>query len=438
MLSNVMSEAMISSDSLGITMEYHEWIEPRNFQDDPDFLGKVFATRLRESGHESTLCALATEVWTRQQVTSGHSVNDGLKALLDVREPFFGKRNVLYRVRMPDKLLWMARLYNSLRNKSAIQDQTQRHVNQSLLFESEVASMRFIKEKTKIPVPAVYGYDTTHNNALGTPYIFMEFIPGKPYPFPFDARGPVKDRQLLKIHAQLTNFAWQLLKNPFDKIGQLRFSPYQGAQMAVGPIVDRKDRIYGPFTSSKAFYEKRARTVHDSETCRGSSEASSETEDSIGSAALHVLAAKHAGVARFNTGPFILQHADLHWQNLLFDEECTIVGVIDWEWTQTVPLDSFNILPFNFASKMLPYQLNNVDRDQQILLHLFGALSETEGIDIERHVIEHLVSLQNSQHRQIVQYLDEYNWPEARKKHSNHFREIVFKSQHLSFATVPD
>ena len=171
----------------------------------------------------------------------------------------------------------------------------------------------------------------TYANALGTPYIFMEYIPGKPCPFPFSGQRPIKDDDLIKIHAQSTTFAWQLLKHPFDKIGQLRFVTGEERGVAIGPIVDRKERLYGPFTSSRTFYQGCAKTVYAFETRRHLSGEDSTVNDSLESAALHVLAAEHAGKECFDSGPFILQHADMHWQNLLFDEQCMIVGVIYWE-----------------------------------------------------------------------------------------------------------
>lgn len=310
-------------------MEYTDWLKPRPFQDDPGFIGKVFATQNRESGLEEVICHLATETWINQQTQLGHQLDRSQEAVLDTDELWFGKRKVLYRLRMPDNSLWMARLHNKLYNKTAVTDHTTRITNQKLLFESEVATMQFIRENTQIPVPKVYGYDFTYTNVLGTPYIFMEYIAGKAYPFPFSEQRPIKDDDLVKIHTQLTSFAWQLSKQPFDKIGQLRFATGEERDVAIGPIVDRKERLYGPFTSSRTFYKERAKIVYEFEKCRHSLGEDSNVEDSLESAALHVLAAGHAGKEYFNSGPFILQHAEMHWQNLLFDEQCTIVGVID-------------------------------------------------------------------------------------------------------------
>ncbi|KAJ5689501.1 hypothetical protein N7462_003893 [Penicillium macrosclerotiorum] len=406
--------------------EYKNWITPRPFQDDPGFIGKTFAAQIRESGLEERICDLASRRWTDL-----HPWLDGAGqiAKLDNSEPQYGKRNVLYRLRMPDNTLWMARLHNPLNIKPTDPDYTQRVANRLFLLESEVATMIFVKENTQIPVPGVYEYDLTYTNALGTPYIFMEYIPGKPYPFPFNDQRRIKDRDLLEIHRQLTKFAWQLAEKPFNSIGQLRFASEPG-KVTVGPIIDRKDRIYGPFESSRSFYRKRAQIVYNFEKGRQEAEGSSDVSDGMDSAALHVRAAEHAGKESLDTGPFFLQHADMHWQNLLFDDECKIIGVIDWEWAQTVPLDSFNILPWNFASKMLPFDSGNVSRHQNISYGTFRALSEPECSTLKHQkAIDDMIAFQGSQRQQIARYLDDYNWPESRRKHYDHLSELIHETK---------
>ncbi|KAI0117880.1 hypothetical protein GGR51DRAFT_500433 [Nemania sp. FL0031] len=409
-------------------MEYTDWIKPRPFQDDVGFIGKVFATHIRESGLEKIICRLATETWIKQQMKRGHQFDRSQEAVLDADELWFGKRKVLYRLRMPDNSHWMARLHNALNTKTAVTNHTTRMANQMLLFESEVATMQFVRDSTQIPVPEVYGYDLTYENELGTPYIFMEYIAGKAYPFPFSEQRRIKDDDLIKIHAQLTNFAWQLSKHPFDKIGQLRLAAGGERGVAIGPIIDRKERLYGPFTSSRAFYRERAKVVYEFETQQPSLPTGEDlrVKDSIESAALHVRAAEYAGQECFDSGPFLLQHADMHWQNLLFDEQCTIVGVIDWEWTQTVPVDSFNLLPWNFASKMLPYRAENVDRHGQNSIQQFKALSGGVGSTaIEQHVLEAMISFQGSPLQYISRCLEDYNWPETRRRHFNRLKELI-------------
>ena len=119
-----------------------------------------------------------------------------------------GKRNVLYRLHMPDDTLWMVRLHNPLVQKSTVTDLNIWASNDRLLIESEMATMRYVRQHTAIPVPEIYGFDFSYENPLASPYVFMAYINEKPFPFPFQQRGCIHDRDILKIHPQLVNFNW--------------------------------------------------------------------------------------------------------------------------------------------------------------------------------------------------------------------------------------
>jgi hypothetical protein len=44
--------------------------------------------------------------------------------------------------------------------------------------ESEIVTMKYIKQYTSIPLPIVHGFDLDLTNAVGAEYIFMEALPG--------------------------------------------------------------------------------------------------------------------------------------------------------------------------------------------------------------------------------------------------------------------
>jgi isoamyl acetate esterase len=44
-------------------------------------------------------------------------------------------------------------------------------------------------------------------------------------------------------------------------------------------------------------------------------------------------------------GPFPLCHLDLHYGNLLFDDDYNLTGVLDWSQAQTVPLERLAVCP---------------------------------------------------------------------------------------------
>lgn len=46
------------------------------------------------------------------------------------------------------------------------------------IMQPEVMAARFLKRKTKIPVPTVCGYDITFDNEIQSPYIMMEMLRG--------------------------------------------------------------------------------------------------------------------------------------------------------------------------------------------------------------------------------------------------------------------
>ena len=414
-------------DLLNLLMQYTDWVKPRPFQTDAGFLGKIYAAQIRGSDLEKAICTVATEIWSRRMTAHRHQVNN---AVYDTLEPYMGKRNILYRLRMPDDTLWMARLRNPLIKKSAVVDEAERIANERMLLESEIATMIFVKRKTQIPVPEVYGYDTTYENLLGTPYTFIEYMPGKPYPFPFTEVGIAKEYELAKIHMQLTHFVWQLSEHPFNQIGQLHFASDDGIDVTVRPIIDRKDRKYGPFKDSQKFYRKQAKAVYEYEVLTNrallkAGPSAGDSSESVESAALHVKAAAYAGAERFRHGPFILQHVDLHWQNLLLDDDCTVVGVIDWEWAQTVPVDSSQLLPFNFITKMLPLVPANVSRHKKISARFLQVLAEMGDASLERGIIDEIVSFQDSPQKQISQYLQCYNWPKVRRQHFERLQMLV-------------
>ena len=55
----------------------------------------------------------------------------------------------------------------------------EQQLTESLLLDSEITTMHYVREKSNIPVPKVYGHDTSFSNSLGHPYMFLELVPGR-------------------------------------------------------------------------------------------------------------------------------------------------------------------------------------------------------------------------------------------------------------------
>jgi aminoglycoside phosphotransferase (APT) family kinase protein len=320
-----------------------------------------------------------------------------------------GKSNVVFRLRMPDATLWVARLRNPLVQKSVIADKALREQYQRNLLESEIATMVYIKRKTKIPVPEIYTYALDRKSTLGTPYIIMECINGRPYPHPFDERNVMTDNDIIKVHNELVSATAQLASLSFDKIGMLRFDKSEPDGIRIDSIVDRKGRSYGPFSNSKEFFVTRARIVHDGEKNAKAS------MDQLETALLHMQAAQHAAHPDFMKGPFPIKHNDLHWQNVLFNSKCESVGIIDWEWAHTVPVESCTVLPFNLASYVRPKCAHPPEEFEDRAVRSFREKVPNCAVN----------EVQGTRQRQIVACLDRYNWQDVRKNHAPRLKELI-------------
>ncbi|OAA58100.1 Protein kinase-like domain protein [Niveomyces insectorum RCEF 264] len=107
---------------------------------------------------------------------------------------------------------------------------------------SEVATLRYIRQNTTIPVPEVFHYNSSYTNDIGTPYILMSKAPGRPlaaaWTWPthtldvpqLDTRRiggspspprPLKDSGKSSIMRQLGGYAAQLYPCRFQAIGSL-------------------------------------------------------------------------------------------------------------------------------------------------------------------------------------------------------------------------
>ncbi|KFY37547.1 hypothetical protein V494_04712 [Pseudogymnoascus sp. VKM F-4513 (FW-928)] len=100
------------------------------------------------------------------------------------------------------------------------------------LLDSEVATMKYIKENSSIPVPEIFDYSSTKLNAIEMPYILMGKAPGTqlqdfrwdPHPPEnriFRQRQHISQIQKEKVMRQLGGVASQLLNLRFDKLGSL-------------------------------------------------------------------------------------------------------------------------------------------------------------------------------------------------------------------------
>ncbi|KAI9644430.1 hypothetical protein NHQ30_006451 [Ciborinia camelliae] len=139
------------------------------------------------------------------------------------------------------------------------------------LLESEVATMKFIKENSKIPVPEIYDHCSTSSNPIGVPFILMSKAPGiplsnyawnnepSPSPPPSSIRkhrnGIRKPKPVLskshkeKIMRQLGNIRRELANLTFKGIGSLFLVKKDCESRDSGLSVKMNDDAYPTATS---------------------------------------------------------------------------------------------------------------------------------------------------------------------------------------------
>ena len=72
-----------------------------------------------------------------------------------------------------------------------------------------------------------------------------------------------------------------------------------------------------------------------------------------------------------NHGPFVLAHTDLRWSNIIVDktDPCLIRGIIDWEFTSSIPRQFF-VPPFWLAARHVNSVIETTYEISYTLLHL--------------------------------------------------------------------
>lgn len=247
-----------------------------------------------------------------------------------------GAYNLVFEIIFDDGISWIARV----RSASAMQVVSQELVFESPkykqhIMESEVATMKYVRDHTTIPVPEVYAFDTSTTNPAKSPYILMECIHGWRTPLKLqDLPNPV----LCKILDQLANVLVQLSLLQFPKIGYLRDDSPGGYR--IDAMLDRKGKQVGPFSSAAEYYRWRA-----DQPLNRSNESLVDLQDALFHSYLYQLALPFLMNSVRNEGPFPLAHNDLGVHNVLFDEDWKLVGVIDWSGACVVPWESFAQFP---------------------------------------------------------------------------------------------
>lgn len=99
---------------------------------------------------------------------------------------------------------------------------------------NEVSIMRWVRENTTIPVPAVVRFDASEENILGHEFTLLELVPGIPL---FRAWNQLDVATKHSLISQITGYQAQIHAHPFELIGGMQFSEADGS-IVPGPVLD--------------------------------------------------------------------------------------------------------------------------------------------------------------------------------------------------------
>ena len=254
--------------------------------------------------------------------------------------PVSGSFNLVYFITFDDQQRWVLKVpgqgYDGTWDELA-----------SKALTSEAGTMRLIKDQSNVPVPEVYGFDSSMRNPLRVPYIMMEHISGRTLDEMWWASGCsiAKQQQIrLRILQTLAEAMADLSTLTFPQGGALQFDA-NGEYIGIGGtrVID----LHAMFTSdepgSHVVFTAKGPTNNPQfdllTMLRKRDAPQNETALERGQFQALKLFATWAMEDRNYDGvdDFVLAHPDLDTQNILVQNDGTLCGIIDWDGVAAVP-----------------------------------------------------------------------------------------------------
>lgn len=225
-------------------------------------------------------------------------------------------------------------------------------ISMIIQYKSLMYPCRYIERNTTIPIPHVYTYgrDKRLVEGASTPFMVMDCIQGQQLHTRTMMHATETQRKRLFI--DLIDVLAQLRKLEFTSSGSLMPNPDGNeSKPIVGPFLSMTanefERSYGEpvvsenFTSVKHFTDFHCNIL--TETYRLPVEELDHRQAEEEIFALESLLKELPNYIDLqeHRHPFILAHPDLRCGNIIVDNDFSILGVIDWEFTSSIPLRMF-------------------------------------------------------------------------------------------------
>ena len=254
--------------------------------------------------------------------------------------PTFGTFNVVIPIHFANGTKWVARIPRPGRMFAHPNPRLLERIMQSLAVTTSI-----VRNRTNIPVPAIYGWSSRDDNEAGCPFMFMDFVEGVSLGDCFRELPLEKTKGIIDEWAMYT---WELSRLSFPAIGCLGVN-HQSERVEVqkfisaGSVDQGRDTIdpyfRGPYTSVADYLfgisnlKKMAPPAN-----------LSYDRFSFGTYLENII--PFALKPEWNQGPFYLCHDDFNVQNIMVDpDRGRITAIIDWDYACVKPVQSLLSYP---------------------------------------------------------------------------------------------
>jgi hypothetical protein len=237
---------------------------------------------------------------------------------------------------------------------------------------SEVATLQFLHQSTRVPVPKVIGYG--EGDDAFPPFLIMENVDGIRLTLLWGVNvGPSIVTRILRSIAEVHH---ELLSHPFDRIGMLDLPTSNDAPpVLISPLsLDTLEHcrdgvsptLHPPFETVSQYYDhKLGIWNHRLREQRNSVDSRTDALRKFINAEIIREFLDHSDSPLQENGPFYLVHPDMGGNNVIIDPQSwKIKAIIDWEGTCILPVESalsppkclHNIKPIDLLPDSNEYQ----------------------------------------------------------------------------------
>jgi hypothetical protein len=201
---------------------------------------------------------------------------------------------------------------------------------------SEIATIRVVRERSTIPISKIYAFSMSADQPFGYPYVLREYLGGRSLDTGIATTVPSEHHE--KIAKQLANVFAELQKLMFDRIGrgwcgenvdQPPELVAMGWHCTPGPLETSLEYLY----NQQQGQNREVMALHPGDP------------DWLTACWVLKMAIARVVVEDRIRASFPLCHLDLHFGNMLFDNDSKLTGIIDWSNAQAAPIEQLSVCP---------------------------------------------------------------------------------------------